>query len=91
MTTITQLINKIQTGILDPLITLLFVLATIVFIWGVIQYVIMGGQGNEAAMKQGRKVMIWGIVGLFIMSAAWGIVSLLCQFFFNSPTCPGLR
>jgi len=88
MQTINDLVQKIQTGILDPLIALLFVLATVVFLWGIIQYVIMGNQGNEAAMKQGRKVMIWGIIGLFIMTAAWGIVSLFCQFFFNTATCP---
>ena len=87
MQTVNDLVQKIQTGILNPLIGILFVLATIVFLWGIIQYVIMGGQGNEAAMKQGRKVMIWGIIGLFVMSAAWGIVSMLCQFFFNSPNC----
>jgi len=80
MNAIQGLLKKIETGILNPLISLLFVLATVVFLWGIIQYVI-GSQGDEKKLQQGKQAMIWGIVGLFIMASAWGIVRLLCDFF----------
>jgi hypothetical protein len=74
------LVTKIQTGILDPIIGLLFVLATVIFLWGVIQYVI-GSQGNETKLEKGKQVMIWGIIGMTVMASAWGIVAVICQFF----------
>lgn len=80
MNTVRDLVQNIQNQILNPLISLLFVLATVVFLWGVIQYVI-GSQGQEKTLEQGKKVMVWGIIGMFIMASAWGIVRLLCNFF----------
>jgi len=77
--------NRIQTGILTPLIDLLFVLATVVFLWGVVQYVI-GSQGDKEKVSKGKQIMVWGIVGMVIMISAWGIVRLLCNFF---RTCSG--
>ena len=78
--TVTELINKVTSQILNPLIILMFALATVVFGWGVVQYII-GSQGSEAKVGQGKRIMIWGIIGMFIMASAWGIVSLLCDFF----------
>lgn len=85
--TIKDLINKFIEGILNPLITLLFILATVVFLWGVIQYVI-GQAGDEKKIAEGKRVMAWGMAGLFIMVSAWGIVAALCNFF---GTCLGIN
>ena len=78
--TVTQLINKVTQEILNPLIILLFALATVVFAWGVVQYV-LGGQASEERSRTGKRVMLYGIIGMFIMASAWGIVNLLCDFF----------
>lgn len=78
--TVQQLVTQIQTGIIDPVISLLFALATVMFIWGVVMYVI-GSKGEPSKLEKGKQAMIWGIVGMFIMVSAWGIVRILCQFF----------
>lgn len=78
--TIYHLINKITQEILNPVILLLFVLATILFVWGIIQYII-GSQGDTGKLKQGRDVILWGIIGMFIMASAWGFVAILQNFF----------
>lgn len=83
--TIQCILTKINVEILNPIITILFVLATILFFWGVIKYVI-GSQGNESQLAAGKKIMMWGIIGLTIMASAWGIVKILCDFF---GTCEG--
>lgn len=83
-TTIKCLIDKIIAQILNPVIVLLFVIATIMFLWGVIQYVI-GSYGDPGKIKQARSVILWGIVGMFIMASAWGIVSILKNFFPQPP------
>ncbi len=56
-------------------VPILATLALIFFIWGIIQYVI--NADNEEARAEGRKVIIWGIVGLFAMVGIWGLVNLL--------------
>lgn len=81
-TTIEGLVNALVTGLLNPLITLLFVLATAVFLWGVTTYVIgQSGSGDEKKLATAKRVMMWGIIGMFIMASAWGIVKVLCDFF----------
>lgn len=85
--TITNLVNRVTSGLINPIIYLLFGIALLLFLWGIVQYVI-GAQGNETKLKQGKQAMIWGIIGLFIMSSAWGIVRALCDFFFGAAGCP---
>lgn len=89
MNTIADFVRKIETGILNPLINLLFVLATLIFLWGIVQYVI-GSQGDEKKLAQGKQLMIWGVIGMFIMASAWGIVNLLCGFFGTCVQTPSI-
>ena len=76
---ITQIINKITEDIINPTIYLLFAVATLVFIWGIVQYI--SASGSPAGAEKGKKVMLGGIIGLFVMASALGIVHLLCNFF----------
>ena len=79
-TTVSGLLAKIQSELLTPLINLLFVLATVVFLWGVINYVI-GSKGDQKKLDAGKQIMLWGIIGMAIMASAWGIVRIICRFF----------
>ncbi len=83
-------IDAIKGLINDKIIPFLFVLGTVIFIWGVVQYVI-GSQGSDAKIAQGKKAMLWGIIGLTIMMSAWAIVALLCNSFLGGcqKTIPG--
>ena len=78
--TLEAIINKITQEILNPLIILLFALATVVFVWGIIQYV-LGSAGNPQQTETAKRTILWSIIGMFIMASAWGIVRLLCEFF----------
>ena len=60
-------------GILIPLA---FALALFYFFWGVAKY-IRSGAGGEKAAEEGRQIMIWGIVGLFIAFSIWGIIAFI--------------
>ena len=59
---------------LDIVIPIAITLALIYFIWGVIQYVISSDEEEKA---KARGQMIWGIVGLFVIVAVWGIVNFI--------------
>ncbi len=58
------------------LVPFVFAIAFLVFIWGVAKYFILSG-ASEEGKEQGRQLMIWGIIGFFVMVAVWGIVNLL--------------
>ena len=74
---VTPLIDRIK-DLANQVISLLFVLVTVYFFWGVIEYVRAGGE--EEAVARGKKHMIWGIIGMTIMASAWGIVELIKNF-----------
>lgn len=77
---INDIVNSVQTGIVNPAINFLLAAASVVFLYGIIQYVI-GSQGDQAKLNKGKQIMFWGIIGMFIMVSAWGIVRILCNFF----------
>jgi hypothetical protein len=60
----------------NSLIPLMFALAVVYFIWGVIQFVILGA-GEEAKRTQGRQHMIWGVIALAVMLGVWALVGIL--------------
>lgn len=88
-----QSINSIQSAgqfiitlINTVAVPVIFAIAFIVFIWGVFQYFVLSG-GNEEKQADARNLMIYGIVGLFVMASVWGLVNILIGTFnFNSNT-----
>jgi hypothetical protein len=57
------------------LINFLLVLATLVFLWGIIKYISAGG--DAAKVKEARSYILWGIIGLAIMASVWAIVKFV--------------
>ena len=84
--TVAGIMNVIKSEILDPFTTFLFVLATAVFLWGVIE--MLAHPDNEDARSTGRRHMIWGVIGLFLMLAVKAIIRMICATF--GFTCPPL-
>jgi hypothetical protein len=66
-------ITNLITNVAVPVI---FALAFIVFIWGVFKYFIAGGH-DEEKRKSGRELMMYGIIGFFVMVSVWGLVNIL--------------
>lgn len=75
--TVLQFIKNVNKAILNPLITLLFALALLVFLYGVFEYV--KGGDSEDSRKQGTRHMFWGVFGLFIMISAFGLVNIIAN------------
>jgi len=69
------IITKLTTAIITPLLTLVFAVAFIVFMWGVFQYLI--ATNDPAARAQGSQHMIWGVIGMAIMLSAYGIINFV--------------
>lgn len=73
--TVQTLLDKISRSIINPVINFLLVLATLVFLWGVIQYVIAGDSSDKT--DRAKRQIVWGLVGLTIMASAWAIVKII--------------
>ncbi|MEK7160786.1 MAG: hypothetical protein AAB724_02040 [Patescibacteria group bacterium] len=64
---------------LNALISVLFILTTLYFIWGIIEYI--RAAGDEAALKKGKSHMIYGVIGMAVMAASWGIAKWIMDSF----------
>ncbi|OGC80790.1 hypothetical protein A2943_02835 [Candidatus Adlerbacteria bacterium RIFCSPLOWO2_01_FULL_51_16] len=59
--------------LLNMIIPILIAAAVIVFFWGLVNYVRGGGKDTA----KGRKIMVSGLIALFVMVSVWGIVRLM--------------
>ncbi|PCI20191.1 hypothetical protein COB64_02675 [Candidatus Wolfebacteria bacterium] len=64
--------------LLNTIIPILITLAVIYFIYGVIQYVTAKDEDKQA---EARKVIVSGIIGIFVIVSIWGLVSLVARTF----------
>ena len=73
------IIEKIKDKILNPIEIFLIVLATLFFLWGVVDFI--AGAASEERRTKGKQHMIWGILGLAIILGARGIITVLENLF----------
>lgn len=65
-------VNKV---IINPIIVLLFALALVYFLYGVFQFI--ANAENEEMKTTGKAHMLWGIIGITIMMAVFGIMKII--------------
>lgn len=76
------LLDKITKTIINPTIKVFMGIALAVFLWGVFQYIKNSADGKDDK-EEGKNHMFWGIIGLFIMVSAMGILNLVNSFWTN--------
>ena len=57
-------------------VPVLFAIAFIVFLWGAFQAFILGAS-DGSAKESGKNLMLWGLIGFFVMVSIWGLVNIL--------------
>jgi len=71
-----ELIDAASGIVTSVLIPLAFALCLLYFFWGVVKYI--GKSANsERATEEGKRVMMWGLIGIFIVFSIWGIVKFI--------------
>ena len=83
-----DIIDFANCTISTTIIPLLFSLAVLIFIWGIIQYVI--AEDDEGKRKKAKDTIVYGIIGLFVMISIWGLVRILGNTFGVQNTIPTL-
>lgn len=66
------------TAIMNVVIPILITLAVLYTIWGVIKYATAKESDDQA---EGRRVIISGIIGLFVIVSIWGLVAVINSTF----------
>jgi len=72
-------LSNVTKLIINPIIVLLFALASAYFIYGVFQFIV--NANNEEKKTEGKNHMLWGIVGLVIMMGVWTLLNLMLNTF----------
>jgi len=49
--------------------------AFLAFVWGAARFI--RSAGNEKEIKDSKNLLIWGIIGLLVLIAIWGIIFFL--------------
>jgi len=73
-----QIFTNITSFILSPLIGLFLTAAVVVFFWGMVKYIYSLGEKEKV---EGRWLMVWGVIALFVMVSVWGLVGVLTNTF----------
>ncbi len=68
-------VGKVDNYIVNPLIIFMFSLALMYFLYGVLDFFINSSSAGEK--DTGKQHMMWGIVGMFLMIAVFGILRLI--------------
>lgn len=74
-----QLLENFVTFIVNPAILVIFTAGFFLFTWGLVVFILDLNKGGEH--EDGKKHMLWGIVGMFVMASVYGILTLLNNTF----------
>lgn len=84
--TIEGLIGKIR-NIMNLVNPLLMVVVFAVFLYGVIRFITSAGDENKR--KDAKNYIIYGLIGMFVLIAWWGIIQIVLNTFFGGvPSSP---
>mgnify|MGYP001570883530 FL=1 len=72
------IVNNI-TGLARLIITLLFVLALLVFVWGAVKLILAAG--DPEAIKEAKSFMWWGVIAMAVLASVFGLVTFLQSYF----------
>ena len=51
----------------------------VVFLWGIVEFI--AKFDNEDVKERGKRNMLWGLIGMFIMFGVFGIINLILGTF----------
>ncbi len=87
-TTFASLVRDTVLPIMNGLIALLSAIAVAVFFIGLVRYVASAAGAQEKV--QGKELIFWGIIALFVMVCLYGLLAILKATFFPGSGGQGL-
>lgn len=71
------IISKIMNAIVLPVVEGFFIFTVLIFIWGV--FGLMKSGDDPDKRKEGQKHILYGVIGIFIMISAYGIIQVIAN------------
>ena len=78
ITTVGGFADRVIGVINNVLVPLILAIALIAFIWGIFRFFIFD---TEEAKARGKDLMVFGLIGFFVIVSVWGLVNLLVNTF----------
>src|SRR3989338_9114645 len=75
-----DVVGFLTTG-LNTIIVFLFLVATVIFLFGVVEY--NSAAGEQEKQEEARNMIMWGVVFLAVMVAVWWVVYIELDFIFD--------
>lgn len=72
--TLDQLIKVLTSGVVQSTGYLLMGVATVTFIIGIIRFLWAGKTGDVKKLEDGRRFLLWGLIGMFVLFSMYGII-----------------
>ncbi|MEK7068589.1 MAG: hypothetical protein AAB964_02110, partial [Patescibacteria group bacterium] len=72
-------------GLINYIIPVGITLSLVHFFWGIVPY--LYDTSDPHAKEADKKIFVWGLLALFVMTSVWGIVAMLCLNFFGNRSC----
>ena len=76
--TLRDIVNTVR-DLVNTIVPLFMVIAVAVFLWGIVKYITAAGDEEKA--KSARGYIIYGLIGVFVMVAFWGIIQVVASTF----------
>ena len=74
-----QLLNSFTKYVIDPAILLVFSAGFLVFMYGLVEF--MWNMNSGEVSNEGKKHMLWGIIGMLIMVSVYGLLTIIDDTF----------
>ena len=74
-----EFLNRVNAVIINPLILLLFAVAFLIFFFGIFQFI--GSATESSEREKGKRKILYGLIGMFIMFSAYGLINLVLGTF----------
>ena len=72
-------ILQVFIDMLGLVVKLLWLLAFVVFIWGIVKFI--AAAGNPAKKESARNYIIYGLIGIFVLLSFMGIIKIVGETF----------
>jgi predicted cobalt transporter CbtA len=75
---IEEFADRLSAFIINTILALLFAVGFLVFVWGVVEF-LAGQNGVGEGAQNGKRHMLWGLIGMFVMVAAYAILKMIAN------------
>jgi len=78
--------GKVIDAIINPIINVVFAAALVLFLFGLLRFVL--SRGDENVLAAGKQHMVWGVIGMTVMISVYAILWLMLETFGVGATLP---